>query len=52
MQLKRLKTTKDYHLALKRLEEIFDAKKGSPESDELEMLGEMICKYEDEHFPF
>lgn len=51
MKLKLIKTEKDYNQALDRLEEIFDAKKGSKEGDELEVLGILIEKYEDEHFP-
>ncbi len=51
MTIKPIKTKKDYQQALVRLEEIFDAKKGSTEGDELEVLGILIEKYEDEHFP-
>ena len=51
MTIKPIKTKKDYHNALVRLELIFDAKKGSREGDELEILGILIEKYEDEHFP-
>ena len=51
MTIKPIKTNKDYQNALKRLEVIFDAKKGSPEGDELEILGILLEKYEDEHFP-
>ncbi len=51
MTIKPIKTKKDYQNALNRLEVIFDAKKGSPEDDELEVLGILIEKYEDEHFP-
>ncbi len=36
---------------MERLEVIFDAKLGTPESDELEVLGILIEKYEDMHFP-
>ncbi len=36
---------------MERLELIFDSKKGSPEGDELEILGILIEKYEEEHFP-
>jgi HTH-type transcriptional regulator/antitoxin HigA len=50
MVIKPIRTKKDYNQALERLEEIFDAKKGSPEGDELEVLGILIEKYEDEHF--
>jgi HTH-type transcriptional regulator / antitoxin HigA len=51
MNIKPIKTKKDYLLALSRLEEIFDAKKGTATGDELEILGILIEKYEDEHFP-
>lgn len=50
MTLKPIKTKKDYNQALERLEKIFDAKKGSSEGDELEVLSILIEKYEDEHF--
>ncbi|TKG90813.1 transcriptional regulator [Puteibacter caeruleilacunae] len=46
MELKPIKTEEDYNAALSRLEEIFDAKLGTPESDELEILGEMVDDYE------
>ncbi len=51
MRIKPIKTKKDYQQALKKLEVIFDAKKGSPEGDELEVLGILIEYYENEHFP-
>lgn len=51
MTIKPIKTKKDYKSALERLEKIFDAKKGSTEGDELEVLSILIEKYEDEHFP-
>jgi len=51
MTLKPIKTKKDYNKALERLEKIFDAKKGSKEGDELEVLSILIEKYEDVHFP-
>ena len=51
MTIKPIKTKKDYQQALTRLESIFDAKKGSAKGDELEVLGILIEKYEDEHFP-
>ncbi len=38
MNLKPIKTKKDYQQALDRLELIFDAKKGTKEGDELEIL--------------
>jgi HTH-type transcriptional regulator/antitoxin HigA len=51
MTVKPIKTRKDYTQALERLESIFDAKKGSRDGDELEVLSILIEKYEDEHFP-
>jgi len=51
MTIKPIKTENDYADALNRLELIFDSKKGSAEGDELEILGILIEKYEDEHFP-
>jgi HTH-type transcriptional regulator/antitoxin HigA len=50
MTIKPIKTKKNYQQALARLELIFDAKKNSKESDELEILSILIEKYEDEHF--
>ncbi|MBS1732223.1 MAG: helix-turn-helix domain-containing protein [Bacteroidetes bacterium] len=51
MTLKLLKTKKDYQSALNRLEIIFDSKPGTPQGDELEMLGFLIEKYEQDHYP-
>jgi HTH-type transcriptional regulator/antitoxin HigA len=51
MELKPIKTEVDYREALKRLEDIFDAKLGTPESDELEILGLMVDHYENKHYP-
>lgn len=51
MKLKPIKTEQDYLQALDRLELIFDAKPETKEGDELEILGILLEKYEDEHFP-
>ena len=51
MNLKPIKTKKDYQRALDRLEVIFDAKKGTTQRDELVMLGILIEQYENERFP-
>lgn len=51
MNLKPIKTKKDYQQALDRLEVIFDAKKGTTQGDELEILGILIEQFENEHFP-
>jgi len=51
MNVHLIKTEENYNQALKRLDEIFDAKKGTEEGDELELLGLLIEQYENEHFP-
>jgi HTH-type transcriptional regulator/antitoxin HigA len=51
MIIKLIKTKKDYQSALVRLESIFDAKPGTPDGDELEILGYLIDKYEQDQFP-
>ena len=49
--MKVIKTEEEYNQALKRLEIIFDAPENSIEGDEAELLGILIEKYEDEHYP-
>ena len=51
MNIKPIKTKKDYEQALDRLEVIFDAKKGTAKGDELELLGMLVDNYENEKFP-
>lgn len=51
MKIAPIRNNKDYQNALKRLEEIFDAKKGTEQGDELEILSILIEKYENEKFP-
>ncbi len=51
MDIKPIKTKKDYEQAVARLEIIFDSKKGTAEGDELEILGMLIDNYENKHFP-
>lgn len=50
MDIKLIKTVTDYQKALKRLEEIFDARIGSPESDEADILGLMVDEYEKKNY--
>ena len=50
MNIKPIKTKKDYEQAMARLEVIFDAKKGTAKGDELELLGMLIDNYENEKF--
>jgi len=51
MDVKVIKTDVEYNQALKRLECIFDAPQDTPAGDEAELLGVLIEKYEDEHYP-
>ncbi len=51
MNWKVIKSEKDYQVALKRLDVIFDSKKGSKNGDELELLSLLIDNYEKEKFP-
>jgi len=46
MNIKPIKNETDYQNALDRLETIFDAKMGTPEGDELEILSILIDQYE------
>jgi HTH-type transcriptional regulator/antitoxin HigA len=50
MTIKPIKSKKDYQAAMARLEQIFDAKPGSKDGDELEILGILIEKYEQDHY--
>lgn len=50
MNIKPVKTEADYREALKRLEIIFDAEIGTPESDEADVLGLMVDEYEKKHY--
>ena len=51
MNIKPIKTKKDYEQALVRLEVIFDAQKGTAKGDELELLGMLVDNYENQKFP-
>ncbi len=50
MKLKPINNESDYQVALSRLEEIFDSKKGTDKGNELEILSILIDKFENEHF--
>ncbi len=52
MKIAPIRNKKDCEKALKRLEQIFEAKKkGTEKGDELEILSILIKKYENEQFP-
>lgn len=50
MELKIIKTKKDYHSALERFEKIFSAKNGTKESNEADVLSLLIQDYENKHY--
>lgn len=50
MELKIIKTKKDYHTALERFEEIFSSKSGTKESNEADILSLLIQDYENKNF--
>lgn len=51
MKPKLIKTECDYKAALARIDEIFDAKPGTREGDELDLLATLVEFYEDKAFP-
>ena len=51
MDIKIIKTEKEYESALERLNDIFDAPINSPDGDEAELLTILIENYEKEHYP-
>ena len=46
-----IKNEKDYDAALSRIEQLMDAKSGTAEMDELELLTALVEMYEERHFP-
>lgn len=50
MDISPIRNEKDYNKALERLAVIFDAKQGTKEGDELEILAILIDHYESENF--
>lgn len=49
--MKLIKTKEDYQAALKRMEILFDAPIGTPESDEADVLALLIDAYEQQYYP-
>jgi HTH-type transcriptional regulator/antitoxin HigA len=50
MTIKPIKTKKDYQAALKKIEELFEAKPNTPNGDLLEVLTTLVEFYEQKHF--
>ena len=51
MDIKPIRTEKDYQEALAQLEKVFDAPAGTSKNDLAEVLVTLIDKYESEHYP-
>ena len=51
MNIRPIKTEKDYASALSRIEELWGAKKDTSEGDELDLLVTLVELYEMKHFP-
>ena len=51
MNIQPIKSKLDYQNALNRLEIVFDALIGTPESDEADLLGLIIDDYEKKYYP-
>ncbi len=50
MLLKIIRTKKDYNLALERFQKVFQAKTGTNEGEEADVLALLIKDYEDKHY--
>ena len=46
-----IKTEEDYNLALNRIDKLMDARPGTSEFDELELISTLVEIYEDKHYP-
>ena len=51
MDIKPIKSERDYELALQRIDQLMDATPGTPEGDELDILATIVSAYEDKQFP-
>lgn len=49
--MKLIKTEADYQNALKKMEILFDAPVGTPESDEADVLALLLDEYENKNYP-
>lgn len=51
MDIRPIRTKRDYERALRRIEALMGAKSGTDEGDELEILATLVDVYEEKHFP-
>jgi HTH-type transcriptional regulator/antitoxin HigA len=50
MEIKPIKTEKEYEAALEEIERLFDAESGTPDADRLEVLATLVQAYENERY--
>jgi len=50
VKIKPIKTEADYEMALAEIEQLFEAKPGTPEGDRLEVLTTLVEAYEEQHY--
>ncbi len=51
MEIKPIKTEKDYYTSLKRIEELWGAKRDTQDGDEFDLLCTLVESYEMKHYP-
>jgi HTH-type transcriptional regulator/antitoxin HigA len=51
MNIKPIHSDSDYVESLTRIEALMDARPGTPEGDELDILATLVAAYEEKHFP-
>ncbi|NIJ55798.1 helix-turn-helix domain-containing protein [Dyadobacter arcticus] len=51
MEIKIIETEEEYNIAIERIDQLFDALKGSKEASELDLLTLLVNKYEEENYP-
>jgi HTH-type transcriptional regulator/antitoxin HigA len=51
MDIRPVRTKRDYERALRRIEALMDVASGADEGDELEVLATLVDAYEQKHFP-
>lgn len=51
MDIRPIKTEQDYNFSINRIEDLWGAKKDTPEGDELDLLVTLVESYEMKHYP-
>ncbi len=51
MEIKPIKTEQDYNMSIKRIEELWGARRDTSEGDEFDLLCTLVESYEMKHYP-